>query len=65
MCYPCAPVCMQYVEVVLPMDKQQRLEQILKACLVVWMGGPGSYLGSLALGSLAKSIQYPYVWLPV
>jgi hypothetical protein len=56
---------MQYVEVVLPMDKQQRLEQILKACLVVWMGGPGSYLGSLALGSLAKSIQYPYVWLTV
>jgi hypothetical protein len=35
------------------------------ACLVVWMGGPGSYLGNLALDSLAESMQYPYVWLPV
>jgi ATP-dependent RNA helicase DDX5/DBP2 len=30
MCYPCAPVCMQYVEVVPPMDKQRCLEQILR-----------------------------------
>jgi hypothetical protein len=38
---------------------------LLPDSLVVWMGGPGSYLGNLVLGSLIESMQYPYVWLPV
>jgi hypothetical protein len=36
-----------------------------RVCLVVWLGGLGSYLGNLALANLAERMQYPYVWLPV
>jgi hypothetical protein len=36
-----------------------RRSRTLRGCLVVWLGGPGSYLGNLVLGNLAKSMQYP------
>jgi hypothetical protein len=33
--------------------------QSRRACLVVWLDGPGSYLGNLVLGNLSESMQYP------
>jgi hypothetical protein len=34
-------------------------EESYWACLVVWIGGPGSYLENLAFGSLVEGMQYP------